>query len=300
MLLLVLTIVVGCGGKPSLNNMSARELFDQGMEKYSENKFRLAQESFQTVIYDYPGASLVDTAQYYLALSYFGAEDYILAQVEFNRLVNYYTSSVFVPHATFMRAVSFYESTPSHHGLDQSNLREALRHLEDFIIDYPGSELVADAEKYIVEATTRLARRDYDAAMTYYRMNALTAAEKYFQMVIDDYTGSNYAAPALYHLAEIDRKLEKFDEAESRYRNFINVYPDHDLNEKAAKRLPEMAFDAAMAEFDSGQMSTAKEKFERFLEKYPDHKRIKKAREFLVKIGDVPVDSQPEQASQES
>ena len=99
----------GCGGSKSLANMNAHQLFELGKKEYDKKKYLKAIELFQTVVYDYPGESIVDTAQYFLALSYFGNKEYELSAVEFNRLIVNYPSSAYFEHAIFMKAVSAFE-----------------------------------------------------------------------------------------------------------------------------------------------------------------------------------------------
>ena len=96
-----MVFTIGCGSRPTLANLSAHELFDKGKEEYSQKHYLRAIEYFQAVVYNYPGESVVDTAQYYLALSYFGDKEYELAQVEFNRLVVNYPASVYFEHSIF-------------------------------------------------------------------------------------------------------------------------------------------------------------------------------------------------------
>ena len=224
----------------------------------------------------------------------FSDEDYTLAQVEFTRLVNYYPSSVYVINAQFLKSVCLFESTPSHYGLDQTSVQESIRQFEDFLIDYPESEMIPQAQAYLRQARTRLAKKDFNAGLTYYRMGTYDAAEIYFQRVIDGYTDTEPAAQALYYLAEIEGKRKNYAEASRKYQNFVTVYPEHEWVGKARERAAKTAFKGAEAAFTNGDPARAKTEFEAFLSTFPDDKRADKARQYLEKIGDVPVESEPE------
>ena len=152
---LVLTTVISCGSSRPSSQMDARQLFEAGKEKYEKEKYLSAIEFFQTIVFNYPGNSVVDTAQYYLGLSYFSNDEHELAAVEFNRLALNYPSSAYFENAVFMRAVSYYEATPDNSGLDQTDLERALTLLEDFLIDFPESQLIPDAQKYLAAARGR-------------------------------------------------------------------------------------------------------------------------------------------------
>jgi outer membrane protein assembly factor BamD len=282
--LLILAVIAGCGGKLSLSNLGPTELFDRGLEKYNDNEFLDAIQYFQTIVYNHPGEAIVDKAQYYMGLAYFGNKDYIVAQVEFNRLVMNYPSSPYFVNALFMRAVSFYESTPRHYGLDQSDLEVAIRQLEDFIIDYPESELIDQAREILAEARARMARKYYEAAKVYNHIRAYGAAKIYLQKVIDDYTDSKWAVRAAFDLGKTEFKQGNFDEAARRFEGFAAAFPQHQWADEARDRAGEASFAWAKQAYDNEEYSVAKERFEAFLESFAQSKRANDAREYLREL----------------
>ncbi|MDH3891590.1 MAG: outer membrane protein assembly factor BamD [candidate division Zixibacteria bacterium] len=286
-LLSIATIIgPGCGGPRPLSKMTARELFEEGSKKFQKRKYLRAIEIFQACVYNFPGDEIVDSAQYYLALSYFENDEHEVAQVEFNRLVLNYPSSVYLEQSVFMRAACFFEATPRHHGLDQSELETAIRQFEDFIIDFPESESVNDARAYLLVARSRLARKYYDAGIVYSRIAAYQAAQIYFQKVIDDFTDTEYAPLATYEFAVMDLKQDKFTEAQSGFKDFQTVFADHEKAERAHQHEIEAAFKPGQAAFKKGEFTTAREKLEAFKVAYPNHKLTGKADKYLRKIAE--------------
>lgn len=237
----ILGLLAACGGRQTLTNLPARELYQKGMAEYEQKKFYRSIDYFSAIVYNYPGESLVDTAQFYVAMSYFGQKDYKLASVEFNRLLQNYPSSVYATNAQYMKAVCLYEAAPGHYGLDQSDLKEGLQQLEDFVIDNPEAELVADARVYIAEGRNRLARKTYEAAVVYVRNRALKAASIYFQQVVDDFTDTDYAPLAAYGIADVEFQLSHFEKARTQFENFAKAFPEHELAAKARQRASEAA-----------------------------------------------------------
>ncbi len=280
----LLLIVSGCGGSKSLATMSAHEFYDLGMHKYDKGHYYKAIDYFQSVVFNYPGESIVDTAQYYLGLSYFSNKDYELADAEFNRLAINYPASAFFEQAIYMRAVSHFYSTPSNYGLDQSDLHEAIRQLEDFLTDFPESELIEDAQSHLSQARSRLARKYYESGVVYSRMRAYEAAGMYFQMVIDDYTDTEYGARASYQCAEMEFRLKHFDLAFQKFRDFRIVFPEHEWVKKAQRRTVRAAFRSGEVAFEKGDYVLAEKKFEEFRADYPDDKQTKKADRYLEQI----------------
>ena len=223
----------GCGGQLKMEGMSAQALFTIGKEKYDKKKYLKATEYFQQIVFNHPGETIVDTAQYYLAMSYVGSRSWVLAEAEFNRLAINYPSSPYFQHALFMKTNCLFESVPKHYGLDQSDLENVIKQLEDFIVDYPESELLTQARDLLSVARTRLARKTWEGGVVYSRMGLFEPARIYFQKVIDDYTDTPFAADASFGLAEIDFKTKKFADARTKFTNFRTVFPDHKLVVKA-------------------------------------------------------------------
>jgi outer membrane protein assembly factor BamD len=294
-LLLLVTVclllgIIACGGSANMSGMPARQLFDLGMERYQGEKYVSAIEAFQTVVYNYPGAALIDSAQYYLALSYYGNDDYALAGVEFNRLLLNYPSSIFAPQAQLMKAVCYYEGTPKHYGLDQTDILLAIQQFEDFLIDYPESEAVEDCRAYLKTARTRLAKKYYSNGIVYVRVRDFRAARVYFQIVIDDYTETEFAPLATFELANTYYEAHDWDNAHERFENFKTVFSDHELAPKAAERSCEAVFKGGEEAFEDGDLELAKTRLERFLTACgQESERAEKVNELLQKIGDSPL-----------
>lgn len=284
----VIFINAGCSTPPEPGGLPADQLYELGMEMYQHGKFVRALEYFQTIVYNYPGESVVDSAQYYLAMSYFGNEEYVLAEREFNRLQLNYPSSPFTVNAQFMRAVCFFEGTPKKYGLDQTDLYKAIKQFEDFIVDHPESEMVEDAQAYLLQARTRLAHKYYESGMVYVHIHRLEPAKIYFQRVVDDFTSTPYAPMASFRIAELEFNRKNYAEAVRRFRNFLTVFPTHEWAPKARKRLDEAAFKQAELAYRSGSLSEAKELFESFVTQFAQSKRVDKAKKYLNKIGDLP------------
>lgn len=288
--ILLVTIIclitfVSCGGPVNLATKPAAELYELGMKAYNDKKYVSAIDYLQAVVFNHGGVSYIDTAQYYLALSYYGKKDYTIAAVEFNRLALNYPSSPFFQNAIFMRAVSFFEGTPKHYGLDQSDLQKAIDQLEDFLIDFPESELVPQAREYLNLARGRMAKKYYESAVVYRRIGAYTASIKYYQYVLDHHTDSEFAPKALFEMSEINLKLNKFSDAHIGFTNFLTLYKGHKHSEKALKLAREAAFKNGVYAFDRGEFATARERFESYIKEFPNDDRVDDAREYLSRIG---------------
>ena len=281
---LIMLVLIGCGGTAKLTDKTARELFEMGKKAFDDKQYVRATELFQTIVFNHGGETLVDTAQYYLALSYYSNSDYAVAGVEFNRLATNYPSSVYFENAIYLRAVCFFKGTPGHYGLDQTDLQKAIDQFEDFIVDFPESELVSDAQAFLKVARTRMAKKYYENAVVYRRIGAYLAAQKYYQIVIDDYTESEYGPKAVFENAEVNLKLGKFAEARTGFENFANIFKNDKLVPKAIELAHEAAFKNGVSAFNKGDLTMAKERFETFIKDFPNDDRVNDAKEYLSRI----------------
>jgi outer membrane protein assembly factor BamD len=284
-----LALLEGCGGAVDLSGKSARELFDQGMDKYQRRKYLTAVNCFQTLVYNYPGESNIDSAQYFLALSYYSNEEYALAAVEFNRLLINYPQSIFAQQSQLMKAVCQFEGSPKSSGLDQTDLEPAIAQFEDFVIDYPESEAIDDAQRYLSVAKSRMAEKFYRSGVVYIRLSDYRAAKIYFQRVVDDYTSTDFAALSAYQLAECDFKQKKWDSADVAFDRFSRAFPSHQWVSQAAQRSCEAAFKGGQEAFKAGDYALARTRFERFKAISTDNGKRKKADEYLGKMPVQPV-----------
>ncbi|HSG98868.1 MAG TPA: outer membrane protein assembly factor BamD [candidate division Zixibacteria bacterium] len=237
---LSLPAFVGCGGKGKSAPLAAEEQFALAMGLYERGKFFDSAEEFQKVIYNYPGGSSVDSAQYFLAMSYLQDKQFELAAVEFERLVRNYPRSPFAVEARFRTAYSYFRAAPRHHGLDQTEVKRAVRLLNDFLIDYPDSEYAPEAQQALYEANTRLAKKYFESAVVYTRIRAWRSAEIYFQYVIDNYSNSNYTEESLAGKTRALLKQRKWDEAALSANSFLGLYPDSDFASDVRDMLKEI------------------------------------------------------------
>jgi len=238
----------GCGSGVTMKNYgTAEEQYRAAFSEYQKGHYLKSVDGFQKVIYNFSGASMVDSAQYFLAMAYYQQHDYYMAAAEFDRLVNTYRGSPYIDDGQYMAGVCYFKSAPKNYGLDQEELNKAIGALQDFITDNPESELVEDARLTLQAANDRLARKRYENGRMYFRLGYYESAAIYFQSVIDEHTSSEWAAKALYYMAEVDFKKKHFEAAKEKFNNFLVVYPDHEFTDKARKKLAKIDEDLAKA-----------------------------------------------------
>lgn len=239
----ILSVIGACGGSaPStVSTDSAADMFAKAREHYDKGKWDKAKLAFESLVYSYPGAAIIDSAQYFLAMCSYNLKDYIIAADEFRRLRTRYPNSPLVDEGDLLRCRALLRVAPKNSALDQEKTYEAITELIIYKDNHPLSPNVAVADSLLRDAYGRLSKRDYRAAMLYHRLGKYQAARIYYQQVIDNYTDSPYVPDCLFNMAEGYRKQDSVDRALEYYEKLLYLYPDAESVDKAKKRIADLA-----------------------------------------------------------
>ncbi len=291
--MLCLPVAISCGSTRPTQRIqeNPREAYTWALDRLTQGKCLDARETLRLLSLEQAGVPYIDSIVYHLAESYMCEGDYALAQLEFERVVNNYPSSLVVDDAAFGLAYSQFKQAPGNPGLDQQEAIRSIQTLRDFIAIYPLSDRRKDAEALLSDMRERLARKTFDTGRLYLKLAADSAALIYFQQLWDEYTESPYAARALWLLAEKARKAEAWDLAIQRYDQLIQVYPNAIEIERARFFLERIRSERATELWKeaetlrrSGQLKDALARYEEFLVRYPSDMHVGEARQKSDKI----------------
>jgi outer membrane protein assembly factor BamD len=233
-LLLALGVSISaCGGGVPRIPDTPEAILVKGDEYFQKEKYFQAQEIYKAFLSRFPGHDRSDYAQFMLAESYFGKQEYPLAAVEYQILMSNYGYSEYVDDALYKVGLCyFYESPKSQR--DQQKARDALSRFNQFLQTYPDSPLVPEVNEKIKLIHEKLAKKAFDNGYHYFRREKLKAAIIYFDKVIDNYPNNEYWARSVYFKA---RALEERGETEEAIRHYAIVlsYPE-DLSYKGDAR----------------------------------------------------------------
>lgn len=231
-LYLLLLIFWGCSSSIDTTNFGAQERLDYAVRLYNDEDYEIAITELQAIILQFPGSAVIDDAQYYLAMSRFQRREFILAAFEFSKLIKNMPTSEFVPQAQFMLAESYYELSPNY-SLDQKYTKKAIEEYQAFLDFFPADPNAAETEKKIRELNTKLALKEYNAAMIYEKLEYFIAATKYYDNVVEVYHDTPYAPMALYNKINILTARNKNVDALNEVSKFLQRYP----NDQRAKEM---------------------------------------------------------------
>lgn len=218
-------LLSACGDDINTNLFSPEEYFEYARDLYLDEDYEHALKEFQSIILQYPGSTITDDTQYFLGMTYFKREEFLLAAYEFSKLIRDIPASEFVPESQFMLAESYYQLSPNYQ-LDQAYTKKAIEEYQAFIDFFPLDNKVDEAEKKINEMNIKLAHKTYSNAYIYERMEYTKAALKYYEMVASTYHDTEYAPQALYRKIKMNIDKENNTEALKDINSFLQKYPD--------------------------------------------------------------------------
>jgi len=226
--LLLSIFVFGCSGSKETIDMSAEEHLAYAMEMYNNEDYQFSIREFQSIVLQFPGNTVNDDAQFFLAMSYYKDEQFLLAAYEFSKLIRDIKGSEFVSMSQFMLAESYYQLSPPYQ-LDQSYTKKAISEFQAFLDFFPVDPKGEEAERKISELNLKLAEKLFDSAQIYEKMEYFNASIEYYTKVYETYHDTKYAPLAHQKKINILLEKEKISDAVENMKLFLVKYPDSEF-----------------------------------------------------------------------
>ncbi len=237
--LFLLVFSMACGPKQTNLILDAEDQSALAKREFEKKHYDQAVIEFQKLIFNYPGAVFIDSAQYLLGMCYFNQKDYPLAIVEFNKLLSSFPTSQLSDDAAFMVAFCDFKMS-ARSELDQRHTLKAIEELRSFLDDYPVSDRAKEAFDLLKECRSKLAKKAYKNGRLYFKRKQYEAALIYLKDVINGYHDTKWVAPAQFQIAEVYFKQKKYDQAKTEYQKFLENFPQDKLAKKAKERLEKL------------------------------------------------------------
>jgi outer membrane protein assembly factor BamD len=226
-------ILYGCSSSGSKIETDDPEIaFGLAKKTFDNGDYMDAIDDFSFIKVKFPGASIADKVEFYLAESYYFRKEYLLAAYEFETLQKNFPLSTFIPDSKFMLGLCYYQLSPKF-SLDQEFTRYAITELSAFIDQYPDNKNVGEAEKKLEDLKNKLAYKDFFVGENYIKTSNYRAAAIYFQHVYDTYIDSEWADDAMIGHIEALNYGNRNDEALKLLERFYKLFPKSNLKTKA-------------------------------------------------------------------
>lgn len=226
-LLVLLVVVFGCKAMTDTSGFSPSEHYEFAKSFYDDEDYLESIGQFKNILVQYPGNDVTDDSQFYLAMSHFKRDEFILAGYEFSKLIQNMPASPFVPECQFMLADSYYELSPDP-VLDQSYTKKCIEEFQAFIEFFPLDKRVAEAERKINELNNKLAEKEFKNAIIYEKMEYYMAAIKTYEYILRVHHDSEQFKNSLYNLIKLQERKNFVSDVLRNIEIYIENYPDDD------------------------------------------------------------------------
>jgi outer membrane protein assembly factor BamD len=238
-------IILSCKGyEQILKSRDYKLKLSTAMDYYNTGEYVRASALFDQIAPVYKGTIKADTVFYYQAMSYYNQRDYILSGHYFNSLATDYPNSVYAEEADFMTGYCYYKLSPKP-SLDQESTANAITTFQLFMIKYPSSPRVKEAQTYINEMRDKLVEKSYLNAKLYFNMGDYKASMIALKNSLNEFPDTKYREELLflilkssYLLADnsvYSKRKERFQDTVDEYYTFISEFPDSKYKKEAQK-----------------------------------------------------------------
>jgi outer membrane protein assembly factor BamD len=222
----------GCGSSAPPAVQTPEERFARAKALFDKEDYLDAISEFTVITLQNQGSAFAPDAQYYLGECRYQRGEYLLAAYEYSLLKRSYPASSRVADGQYKLALCYYNLSPKP-PLDQQYTRKAIDEFQSFAEYYPAHPLARDADQKIKELDARLAKKQYETAVLYGRMNYYKASILSYDVVIERYHDTEYAPLAFLGKAEVLISRDRYAEAATEISKFFDRYPNSVLRGRA-------------------------------------------------------------------
>lgn len=224
----------GCSSSQEVTTLSAEERFERAKTLFDNEDYLEAINEFTVLTLQFQGSAYADDAQYYLGECRFARGEFLLGVFEYQQLMRNMPASPLVPDTQFKLGLSYTMLSPKS-TLDQSYTLKAIDELQTFVEYYPSHPQATRAEEIIRDLTNKLAKKSFEIAEQYSKLEWYKSSIFYYDDVIEKYHDTEYAPLSYLGKVEVLVTREKYKEAAQELRMFYDKYPNSVLRSRADK-----------------------------------------------------------------
>lgn len=237
-LMLTACLVGSCAhtGTVSQHRYECTDRLARAVKKYDAGKYTSTKTILDDVKQQCAGHRIMDSVEYYLAMSLVHMRMYDEAKLEFTRLTQDFPQSPFFYEAQFRIGYCVLKSAlPVER--DQTETREAQRLFSDFLQNYPASDFADTAQKYLKICVNKLAEKEFASAKFYQRIGEKEAAIVYYRTFINDFPASQFTSQARLNMGQMLIDLSRKAEAREVLDALVAEEKSGDIATKAQELL---------------------------------------------------------------
>ena len=221
--------------------------YEYAKEAFAMGKFQQAATLLEEIITIKKGSEEEQESLYMLAMAQYCNRDYEAASATFKKYISRYPRGIYAESAAFYVGQTLYEESPEPR-LDQSPTIGAMNAYQQFLDLYPDSKLRPAAQERLYELQDKLVLKELLSAELYYNLGGYfgninkndesnyTSCIITAQNALKQYPYSKWREDfavlimkSKFQLAEnstMEKRLERYRDAEDECYGFLNEYPD--------------------------------------------------------------------------
>lgn len=234
--MLVIAAFMSCSSHNKILKSTDNEYkYNVAMTYYEQNDYNRALQLFDILQSAYRGKPQAEEIAYYTANCYYNMSDYEIASHYFKRYAVNYPFAERTEFALFRSACCYYLESPNI-SLDQTESYTAISEFQSFVDLYPKSIYVDSANQLIDTLRYKIAEKDYNTCMLYYKMEEYQAAITSFESFIKENPAThhrediiNYMVLTYCKYAEksvAEKQRERYELALEKYNTLVYVFPE--------------------------------------------------------------------------
>ena len=213
------------------------ELEFQKNRRFLPADYMVAIETFQDIIDNYPYSDQAVLAELAIADAYYEQGGYDEAISYYTDFADLHPEHERVPYAIYRRALS-HAAQSKEAGRDQTETMRAVDTLERLIVRFPHSPYTVEGEQLLIELRTRMARHDMGIGDFYFRKNEYPSAAERYRDLLNRFPGLGLDAEALYKLGLCYTRMNREGEAHEIFQVILDNYEGSEVADAAADLIP--------------------------------------------------------------
>jgi len=208
--------------------------YTKAIEYYNKGNYTSASTLLEELIPVFKGTPKSEEVYYYYTYCQYYLRDYSLAGFHFRTFARAFHASPHAEECAYMNAYCYFLSSPRY-SLDQSDTKNAIQEMQNFVNEYPESKRVDTCNILIDKLRAKLEKKSYETSKAYYFRDDWKASVPAFENFIKDFPESGkleevrfLIIKSYYLLAKASvesKKPERLEKTMENYLKFVDLHP---------------------------------------------------------------------------
>ena len=168
-----------------------------------------------------------------------GADNLVLSMNEFREFLQFYPTNKRADYAQYKLGMTHFKQMRAAER-DQSETRDAIKDFQTFLVRYPSSPLLPEAQARLREALDRIGRADFQVGLFYFRQKWYAGSIDRFSALLKTDPEYSSRGEVYFYLAESYVKIKREAQALPFYEKLVTEFPQHEHLQDAQKRIAEL------------------------------------------------------------